>query len=321
MQQTNTHLDSVSANEKSDSAKAVESPYLPDGRQWAFDSSTIEPAKACARKYQYLREGWRPKGESIHLTFGGLYASALETFHKLRAESVAYDDAQRQVVDLTLKNSAGKLEITDDMAGPIRYKSRPNLIRTLVWYLEENRNDPYKTVILDNGKPAVELTFKFQVADEIWLTGHLDRVVELNGDVFIQDQKSTGSQLGAYYFRRYTPNNQVSQYTLASQVVWKSPVKGVMIDAVQVASGFSRFARGFAYRTTPQLEEWLRDTLDTINRIWNYTEQGYYPQNDAACMLYGGCPFMDVCSKDQRVRQQYLEGNFEKRHWNPLADR
>ena len=113
----------------------------------------------------------------------------------------------------------------------------------------------------------------------------------------------------------------MSCYTLASQIVWRSPVKGVMIDAAQIASGFTRFLRGFAFRTQPQLDEWLKDTIDTIEKIWKYTEAGYYPQNDAACQMYGGCPFLEVCSKDPRVRQEYLDGNFEK-HWrSPLENR
>jgi hypothetical protein len=298
----------------------TESPFLEDGRQWAWNSSTLEPAKTCARKYQYIREGYTPKGENIHLTFGGIYAAARETFHKLRAEGVGYNDAQRATVDFALKESFGKLEMGEDLAGAVRYKSRPNLIRSIVWYLEEFRDDPCTTIILDSGKPAVELTFKFQVSDEVWLTGHLDRVVDFQGDHYIQDQKTTGSALGAFYFKRYTPNTQMSLYTMASQVVWHSPVKGVMIDAAQIAQGFTRFARGFAFRTKEQTEEWLRDSLDTIQRIWQYTLEGYYPQNDAACQLYGGCPFLEVCSKSPQVRQQYLDNNYEKRFRNPLEN-
>lgn len=299
----------------------TESPYLPDGRQWAWNASQLEPAKACARKYQYIREGYAPKGENIHLTFGGIYASALETFHKARAESADPIEAQRLAVSHALRTSFGKLNIPEDVGGAVRYKTRPNLIRSIVWYLEEFRNDPCKTIILDSGKPAIELTFKFQVSDEVWLTGHLDRVVDFQGDHYIQDQKTTGSSIGAFYFKRYTPNTQMSQYTMASQVVWHSPVKGVMIDAAQIASGFTRFVRGFAFRTPEQTEEWLRDSLDTINKIWGYTLDGYYPQNDSACQLYGGCPFLEVCSKSPQVRQQYLDGNYEKHFRNPLENR
>ena len=35
------------------------------------------------------------------------------------------------------------------------YKNRYTLIRSLVWYVEENLYSAYQTVILANGKPAV----------------------------------------------------------------------------------------------------------------------------------------------------------------------
>jgi hypothetical protein len=54
-------------------------PFLPDGRQWAWNSSSLNPAKTCARKYYYeVICGYVTKDENVHLTFGGIYASALE---------------------------------------------------------------------------------------------------------------------------------------------------------------------------------------------------------------------------------------------------
>src|SRR5436189_79613 len=125
--------------------EAAESPYLPDGRQWAWDSSSLDPAKSCARKYYYQQIlGYRQKGE--------------------------------------------------------------NVIRSIIWYLDQfGENDPCKTVHLADGTPAVELSFRFQLTDEIWLCGHLDRLVEYGDGVYVQDQKTTGSTLGGYYFKRYNP--------------------------------------------------------------------------------------------------------------------
>jgi hypothetical protein len=42
--------------------------------------------------------------------------------------------------------------------------------------------------------------------------------------------------------------------------------------------------------------------------------------NDAACMMYGGCPFRDVCGKDPSVRQEFLETLFDRAPMrNPLG--
>jgi hypothetical protein len=131
------------------------------------------------------------------------------------------------------------------------------------------------------------------------------------GDYYVQDQKTTGSTLGAYYFNRYNPDNQVSLYSLAADIIYKTPVVGVMIDAAQIAVGFTRFARGLIPRTKDQMAEWLDDAIYHIKETWRAAEHGY-PMNDKACQLYGGCEFLEVCSKSPRVRQDYLDGGFQR---------
>ncbi len=196
-------------------------------------------------------------------------------------------------------------------------KNRPNLIRSIIWYLEEYKDDPCETVILADGTPAVELKFEMPLTSEITLVGHLDRLVTYAGGVYVQDQKTSGSTIGSYWFNRFNPDNQMSLYSVASKVVYKTPVLGVMIDAAQIAGGFTRFSRGFTYRTEEQCEEWLRDAEYHIEQTW--AADPSWPMRDTACQKYGGCQFLNVCSKDPRVREEYLKSDFEINHHNPLA--
>lgn len=289
-----------------------ESQFLPDGRQWAWNSTSLAPAKLCPRRYYYqVVEGWRPKSSSDDMTFGWHYAKALERYHRWRALGESHADALESTCVATFKDTVG-------WESAHTAKTRETLIRSIVWYLDTYENDPCETVILSSGRPAVELSFSFQLDDDIMLCGHLDRIVQYGGDYYVQDQKTTGATLGSYYFRRYNPDNQMSLYTIAAEVVWEQPVKGVMIDAAQIAVGFTRFERGFTFRTEAQNNHWLHDTKYWIERIWDAREAGY-PMNDSACMMYGGCPFREVCAHDPSVSQNYLETLFEKRPDNPLA--
>ena len=52
-----------------------------------------------------------------------------------------------------------------------------------------------------------------------------------------------------------------------------------------------------------------------------YAVDHYWPMNDKACGMYGGCPFRSVCDKDPSVRRNFLLGNFEKFYWNPRKER
>jgi hypothetical protein len=139
------------------------------------------------------------------------------------------------------------------------------------------------------------------------------------------DRKTTTTTPGSYYFDQFEPNNQMSLYTLASQVILDSPIKGVIIDAAQILVDTARFVRGFTYRTSDQLDEWLKDVEYWLNLAESYAEANYWPQNDTACDKFGGCRFRQICSKSPQVREQFLNANFTKlepeERWNPLKPR
>jgi len=315
------------------------SPFLSPGVQFAWDSTSLGYFKECPRKYYYtMIEGWRSGASSsnVHFEFGGLYHSMLELYDHERANGFSHDTAQRTML-LTVLMKTWQHDL-DSESMPIpgtgkpvdwshNLKTRENLIRSLVWYTEHFVDDPAKTVILDNGKPAVELSFRFDAGDGILLCGHLDRVVEWNGSNFVMDRKTTTSTISSYYFNQYTPDNQMSLYSMAGRIILNSPVRGVILDAVQIAVGFTRFERGMVYRTDEQLEEWLRDAKTYIHRAQDMGEASQidgsaaFPMNDKSCHQYGGCPFRDICGSDPRVRQTFLESNFRRDPWNPLRVR
>jgi hypothetical protein len=296
--------------------------YLPDGRRKIWDSTTLRAAQTCDRYYYYWNQGYRQLGESAHLTFGSHYAAAMEQYHKLRSTQ-DHANALGEVVETTLENTEGKLIASElaELPGSAKYKSRENLIRSIVWYFTHYENDPCETIELQNGKPAVELSFSFELTPDIMLCGHLDRIVSFNGDHYIQDQKTTGSALGAYYFEKFSPDTQMSLYTIAADVVWHSPVHGVMIDAAQIQQHATKFGRGFTFRTREQNNEWLHNVQQHIHHNWEQTLKNDWPMNDSACDKFGGCPFRKVCSKSPQVREDYLKVGYEKSVWDPTEVR
>lgn len=335
------------------------SPFLPDTNiQYAWDSTSLGWLKTCPRLYQYsMIERWRSRGNSVHLDFGLFYHDALESYDKWRAEGQDHNEALYNTVLKCLKLTwtqqtyailnQGEI-VTPATFGPWQsdhnLKTRETLVRSVIWYLEEfGDNDAAKTVILANGKPAVELSFKMEMdwgpshkadskgnIENVYydeprqpyiLSGHLDRVVEFQGGTFVMDRKTSSTTIGSYYFDQYNPDNQMSLYSMAAKVIYQTPVKGVIIDAVQIAVGFSRFSRGFTFRTDAQIEEWLDDTKRWLALAEQYAIAGEWPMNDKSCHQYGGCTFRKICSKSPEVRQKFLESDFIKKEWNPLVPR
>ncbi len=91
--------------------------------------------------------------------------------------------------------------------------------------------------------------------------------------------------------------------------------------AAQIMVGFTRFARGFTYRTDAQLDEWYENLKYWLGLAKQYAEANFWPMNYKSCNNYGGCVFRKVCSKSPEVRQKFLESDFVKHPWNPLVPR
>jgi len=328
------------------------SPFLPGTNiQFAWDSTSLGLIKTCPRLYQLtMIEGWTPKDESVHLRFGIEYHTAMQDYDTFKLEGSDHEAAVHKVVRGLLERTADWVVDRETKAG--KYKNRDTLVSLVVDYLDHYVDDPATTYIKSDGTPAVELSFRFELgvgtnyneygagpdADGIVretviehtqpyiLCGHLDRVVEFNDQLMVMDYKTTTTTPGSYYFAQYEPNNQMSLYTLAAQVLLDTPIKGVCISAAQILlEKPHNFIRGFTYRTPGQTEEWIEDaTLHMLNAE-NYAKINYWPMNDTACDKFGGCKFRGICSKDPEVREVFLRSDFHKlevdERWNPLRSR
>lgn len=308
------------------------SPFDTSGAQFAWDSTSLKLVETCLYKYKLkMLDGYQPDRKSVHLLFGGWYASALENFHKAIADGVAYEEAVIDIVHETLL-STWSHEL-DEEGSPIEgtgtpwtsdhnAKTRENLIRTIIWYLDQFKDDPCETVRLTDGSAAVEYTFKLPVDNDIIFSGHLDRLVDYGKHLYVQDQKTTASTITPRYFEGYSPDTQMSMYTFAGKAIFNLPVKGVMIDAAQIAVGFTRFERGFTFRDDSQLTEWYDLAMHNVERARKATLENYFPQNPSSCGNFGGCEFRHICSKSPVVRSQFLAADFTKGEiWNPLRSR
>lgn len=211
---------------------------------------------------------------------------------------------------------------TDD-----KNKNRWTLIRTIIWYLDYYKDGVEETVIMEDGTPAVEVWFRFPLemtspgGQQYILSGHIDKIVRYDGVLRFRDLKTSKNTIASNYFEKYSPDNQMSQYTLGGRIAFDEPLAGGIIDAAQVAVDFTKFQRGFVDRSKAQMEEWLLDIQYWIKMAEQFVEQDYWPMNDTACHHYGGCDFKGICNKDPSIRKQFLTTHFKRKTWNPLEKR
>lgn len=302
--------------------------FTPDGVQHAWDATSLSNYAKCPRYYQYVNiEGWQPVVKSPHLVFGGHYATALERYYKLRATGSSPDDACRTVVREALVATWEYDPDHPEGGAPWESlhntKTRYTLIRSIVWYLEEfGENDNTEIIHLDDGTPAAELSFSLELAPDITYCGHMDRMVTFGEDSYVMDQKTSGSTITPRFFDQFTPDFQMSGYAYAGRVLFNQPITGVIIDAAQIAVGFTNFTRGFVHRSLPVLEDWRENSIALIRQAQAASESGHYPQNFASCGNYGGCAFRKVCSRAPEHRRRALDASFVQRErWDPLKRR
>ena len=294
--------------------------------QVALDSTSLGALKKCPRFYELsIVRGWSGRKRSVDLEFGIWLHSARELYYRLRAGGAEHEAALLAALNYAMTETWDK-ELDRPWQGD-QYKNRFTLARTLVWYLDQwgNGNDPLETIILADGKPAVEVSFRFPLGfsststhDEYTLCGHLDRLVQYNGRSWISDLKSTKHTLDAHYFSQFTPDNQMTCYALGGQVTLGEAPSGIIIDAVQIGVGFSRFTRGMVMRTSAQIDEWMRGLRVLLAQAEGYARDNFWPMNEKACF---GCAFRGICSHSPQVRERWLEADFVKRVWDPLQVR
>ena len=319
-------LDLVFERSKLNSSFSIIQP----GLQIAFDSTSMGLLKECPRKYYYsIICGWRSRAESVHLTFGLHYHKALEAYDHGKAKGMSHEDALDFAVHIALTITWDKERSRPWSAeGPAsNVKNRYTLVRSIVWYLDQFADDPMETVILANGKPAVELSFRFETSyiattgEPFMLCGHLDRLAKMDASYWILDRKTSKNALDERFMANFSPSNQMSQYSFAGKVVWNIPVQGVIIDGAQLLVSGTRFRRGFCSRDDDQLNEWYHDMGLYMSIAESYARQGYWPMNDKSCGNYGGCEFQGICARSPKVRNQWLRANYDQRLWDPLQIR
>jgi hypothetical protein len=305
--------------------------------QLAWDSTSLGALKKCPQYYKYhIIDGYTSGQPNAHLEFGTLFHSATELYERLRSTGLDHQKALIDVVRWTILNTWDN-ETNRPWLSDEPTKTRETLIRTLIWYLDFYKDDRIETITLPNGKPAVEVSFRFPLSgdehdtsfrtettgEEFILCGHLDKIGSFNGGHWILDTKTTKYELDDYYFRQYTPDNQMNLYDIAGAVIFNQEIEGVIVNAIQILVNGSRFKRRYINRSPEQREEWLRDLNIWLHQAEIYAVANHWPQNEKGCGYgKGRCQFWGICSTDPSARQELLDGLFVKRPaWNPLETR
>jgi len=295
--------------------------------QCVWDSTSIHAFKRCPRFYKWtILDGYRLYPMPPELHFGIAQHTVLETWHRLLTGGMSPELAQQRCIRLA--GLLGEYIVTTD-----NIRTKETLVRTTVWYTDQFWNDPAQTIVLANGKPAVEYSFVVPLTTlkgvDFFLAGHIDRIASFLDEIWPCDYKTTSGQLDSYFVGQFKPNIQVQVYTLAGHILaettsaFPEAPAGLLIDGIALGVNFTRFQR-FPIRITKlELESFLLDLKLMLQEALMYVEADHWPARESSCGLYGGCTFRrkGVCTRTPSQHEMILKANFKQKMWDPAKPR
>lgn len=181
---------------------------------------------------------------------------------------------------------------------------------------------PDGTVAVELGG-AIPLPILSPDGDPYLLAWHLDGMWTDGDNIGPRERKTTKSTLGTSYFDKYAPDVQIDTYDMVTNVLYGDRIRisAVMMEAAQVAVGFTRFGRHHVSVPEERRAETFDEIQYWIKRAEDDARRGYFPKNTSSCSANGGCQFRGICRLAPSNRAAFLKSNFVVQKWNPLEER
>lgn len=292
-----------------------------------IDNFMLTMAQTCPAKYELRRQGWTSRHRSAALGFGAAIHEGLAEWY--RSGNLAQATAQ-------IKAKWPDNTPVDD------YRSLNKCLEVMEAYARKYSAEPFSVVGAAEGNAAIEIPFTLYTGKHLdCLCGHswvegltqcpsckidfepieyggiFDGLIEFGTQVYILEHKTT-SQLGAYYFNQFKPNNQVTGYVWAGGLLSGKRVGGAMINAIGVyKASATKFERHLTTRSQGEIDFWLENVRAECNIIKHYERTGFFPQRTGACTLYGACEYRNVHVLPSAKEQlRLLEQDFIREEWD-----
>lgn len=282
----------------------------------AFDFSITNTVGRCPRKawYQYWL-GRRSIQRNYPMDFGSAYHLYRDTLDRVFLQ----EDTPEEKWDILHEYALTKaLEIYDENP-PLEHKKA---FLTQVRLIEscEQGFDVWKDEVLSGRVTllASEQSFNLVLDDTGYsFGGKIDRLIEQNGQFWVQDYKTT-SYMGRTYGYKWDPNAQISGYTWGARELSGRRVMGVIIETIYNTKNKGPEHHNFlSTRSGFHIDEWKRDYVETRHSIERYEAEQYFPKNTAACDDYGGCFFRACCAMSSwAARDEWLNNFTVEDRWD-----
>lgn len=289
-----------------------------------WDSTIRSALVSCPYKWAWEYGACRvpDTATSIHLHFGGCYASGLEAWRKAFWEDPS-PDREAYAIAEGLK---ALITAWGDYEAPEGVKNLESLVAAYESYTREYPPlaDHLKPMKTSEGRhEAAEFSFAIPLEDILHPTtgepiiyaGRFDMICEYNKALYVLDDKTT-TRLGPSWYRQWDMRGQFLGYIYAARR-FDMPVAGAAIRGTAIKKSGIEHAEVIFQIPEWKVEEWRTVLTYDITRAIGLWKSWYFPKNfGESCQAYGGCSMKPICNTPNPGR--WAEIYTKERKWNPL---
>jgi hypothetical protein len=242
-----------------------------EGPPDTFDNTIIGNYCSCPRKLYWFLRGIDYKNTPPYFITGRALGAGLNAFYETEGSL-----KERTVTAILAAESLWDEEAPEEG----RNDTRDNLRRLLKEYAQCYPREPW----VQKSKHG-ELGFAFPIPGTlVYYAGSVDAYIEWSGyGVLIREDKSKGGYLDTNYQKHWDRASQVTGYLWAiAQIIGETPFGALMnlISKVKQKEPQNQFARNLVTKSEFQLNEFMSDTVMTIDRIrrewdhWTWNKDG-----------------------------------------------
>jgi hypothetical protein len=309
------------------------------GERRYFDNTILNDYRKCPRLY-FLRhvKGWRKEGIALPLVFGLAWHSAMDViwqhYHTqspgelIVLASAAFDQVW---VEQGMPEPAtmGLEEIE-------KYGQRTPMVakEMLIAYVAARLHILENAKLIAPEQPfAVPLPADPTAPGSTWYAGRLDKVIDYTNSKLVVEHKTTTEYKidGGFktnYLQGWYLDSQIMGYLYGGGLFFEG-LSQVWVDAALVHKKVRAFKFLPIDHQWSMLEQWVRETQEWVNRIYNDEESfkvvgklgnGVFPKNSDSCYgKFGPCQMVDICRSTPDPSQlSEPPAGFKYDPWSPF---
>jgi len=235
-------------------------------------------------------------GQAIHASVPFLYEAGTEAFEESFAAFMGVWEGRDELGDQKRNSRVGRV-ILKNFQEVHTAKGCP-------WVQETSPQQ--EALVVEDRVSKQEVPFALDFGLEVPIVGRIDNMYRNRdtGDLWGTEFKTTG-RMGTSFLVAFENSPQLITYCLALSALSREKIKGIVLEAIQVAKTSSQILLYPHYISELQMREIVEWYARLWQRILVCERMEDFPKNRAACNPYAShgivgynCQFSDLCGMD-----------------------